>query len=228
MVLNVVGSSPTSHPFPSLPDPWFDFLIKLGIHLFYHNREDNLHLFLPFVLLIVTLPPMNYVAHYGSPLGDITLSCDGEAITGLWFDGQKHYMSLLSEPWEDIGRLGIEQPHLPVLDEACLWLDAYFSGAKPDSEPLLRPVETPFRRRVWQVLRTIPYGQTMTYGQIARLLGIRSAQAVGGAVGRNPISLMIPCHRVIGVDGKLTGYDAGLERKLWLLRLEGTALRNGE
>ncbi len=171
---------------------------------------------------------MNYIAQYGSPLGDITLACDGEAITGLWFNGQKHFMAQLTEPWENVGRLGREPSDLPIFNEACWWLDAYFSGARPGSEPLLRPMGTPFQRRVWQVLRAIPYGQTMTYGQIALQLDFRSAQAVGGAVGRNPISLMIPCHRVIGVGGKLTGYDAGLERKQWLLRLEGAAFLHVE
>ncbi len=164
---------------------------------------------------------MNYIAHYRSPIGDITLSCDGEAITGLWFDGQKHFMATLTSSgkdvvWLDDARLS----YFKVLRDAFHWLDVYFTGLQPGPVPLLRLTATPFRRRVWGILRTIPYGQTITYGQIARQLGTRSFQAVGGAVGHNPISLFIPCHRVIGANGDLTGYDAGLERKRWLLELE--------
>ncbi|MBQ7180127.1 MAG: methylated-DNA--[Bacteroidaceae bacterium] len=164
---------------------------------------------------------MNYIAHYESPLGGITLACDGEAVTGLWFDGQKHYMSQLHGPCKDVGRLVLLSSGMEVLSEARSWLDSYFSGICPARGPILRTMGTSFRQRVWEELQTISYGQTITYGQIARRLGVRSAQAVGGAVGHNPISLMIPCHRVIGAGGKLTGYDAGLERKQWLLRLEG-------
>ena len=111
---------------------------------------------------------------------------------------------------------------LPVFDETRRWLDLYIAaGEKPDSIPPLAPLGTPFQQRVWKILLTIPYGKTMSYGDIACLVSpTMSAQAVGGAVGRNPIAIIIPCHRVIGADGSLTGYGGGLERKRWMLELE--------
>lgn len=161
---------------------------------------------------------MEYVAHYTSPLGGITLASDGEALTGLWFDGQKYFGAGLAEDREE--------RELPVFDQAARWLDLYFGGQDPGFVPPLRMRATPFRRAVWEVLLTIPYGHTMTYGQIAdqmaRAQGKHvSAQAVGGAVGRNAVSLMIPCHRVVGADGSLTGYAGGLDKKIKLLTLEG-------
>ena len=162
---------------------------------------------------------MNYIHHYASPLGGITLTSDGEALTGLWFDGQKHFPhNLAAESTE---------AELPVFTQTVNWLDAYFSGKEPDFMPLLNLHTTPFRRAVCEVLLTIPYGQTMTYGKIAGILaeqrGIQrmSAQAVGGAVGHNPIAIIIPCHRVIGADGSLTGYAGGPDRKIKLLESEG-------
>ena len=161
---------------------------------------------------------MEYVAHYTSPLGGITLASDGEALTGLWFDGQKYFGAGLAEDREE--------RELPVFDQAARWLDLYFGGQDPGFVPPLRMRATPFRRVVWEILLTIPYGHTMTYGQIAgqmaRAQGKHvSAQAVGGAVGRNAVSLMIPCHRVVGADGSLTGYAGGLDKKIKLLTLEG-------
>lgn len=162
---------------------------------------------------------MEYIFHTPSPLGPITLSSDGEALTGLWFDGQTYFGATLSpDP---------VQKALPVFDRTLAWLEAYFSGRAPDFTPTLRPKATPFRRAVWDVLLTIPFGHTMTYGQIAAQLAQQqgatiSAQAVGGAVGHNPISLIIPCHRVVGSNGSLTGYAGGLQKKLRLLQLEGT------
>ena len=162
---------------------------------------------------------MEYSAPYDSPLGGITLTSDGAALTGLWFDGQTHFAGTL-----DPVRNG--KP-LPVFDEAERWLDVYFSGKEPWFTPPLNLKGTPFRRTVWEILLTIPFGRTMTYGEIARILaarnGIRrmSAQAVGGAVGHNPVALIVPCHRVVGADGSLTGYAGGLERKRRLLALEG-------
>ncbi len=161
---------------------------------------------------------MDYIYHYDSPLGGITMASDGEALIGLWFDGQQFYASTL-------GRVQ-EQRMLPIFEETSRWLDVYFSGQEPDFTPLLRPKGTPFRLSVWQYLLAIPYAQTVTYAEIAHYIAQQkgqksmSAQAVGGAVGHNPISLIIPCHRVIGTDGSLTGYAAGLERKGWLLALE--------
>ena len=155
---------------------------------------------------------MDYTSAYDSPLGEILLASDGEALTGLWFEGQRRFAATLAP--------GHEERILPVFEETAAWLDAYFSGAQPDFTPLLRPAGTAFQREVWALLRAIPYGQTVSYAELAARLGRSSARAVGGAVGRNPISLLIPCHRVIGADGSLTGYAGGLERKNRLLALE--------
>lgn len=161
---------------------------------------------------------MIYTSQYVSPLGAITLACDEEAVTGLWFNGQKHFGNSL--PPDTQGR------ERPLLKEAKKWLDIYFSGREPDFLPPLRYDSTPFRKAVCDIMLTIPYGRTMTYGDIAarvahqRGLEKMSAQAVGGAVGHNPISLMIPCHRVVGTGGSLTGYGGGIARKVKLLELE--------
>lgn len=161
---------------------------------------------------------MIYTSQYVSPLGAITLACDEEAVTGLWFNGQKHCGNIL--PPDTQGR------ERPLLKEAKKWLDIYFSGREPDFLPPLRYDSTPFRKAVCDIMLTIPYGRTMTYGDIAarvahqRGLEKMSAQAVGGAVGHNPISLMIPCHRVVGTGGSLTGYGGGIARKVKLLELE--------
>ena len=158
---------------------------------------------------------MDYTCHYDSPLGGITLSSDGEALTGLWFDGQKYFADTLDTEHAE--------KRLPVFDEAVRWLDLYFGGEVPDFTPELSPRGSAFRRRVWDALLAIPYGHTTTYGEIAKKLGCKSAQAVGGAVGHNPISLLIPCHRVLGADGSLTGYAGGVDKKRSLLALEQTA-----
>lgn len=142
---------------------------------------------------------------YHSPLGDIVLTSDGTSLKGLRFAEAP-----CGQPAQDI---------LPLAD-ACRWLDLYFSGAKPDFTPRLATMGTPFQQSVWRELLTIPYGQTVSYGYIANRLRCHSAQAVGGAVGRNPIALIIPCHRVIGSNGRLTGYAYGLDRKQWLLSHE--------
>ena len=157
---------------------------------------------------------MQYTHRYASPLGGITLASDGEALIGLWFEGQKHFGAGLAGD-------GVEKP-LPVFDQADRWLHLYFSGGKPDFTPPLRPRGTAFQETVWRRLLDIPYGRTAAYGEIAAALGLPpgAARAVGGAVGRNPISLIIPCHRVVGADGSLTGYAGGIERKKRLLELE--------
>ena len=161
---------------------------------------------------------MTFTQHYGSPLGSILLTADEMGLTGLWFDGQKHFA-------RDLPAQHTEQD-TPVLSEAKRWLDVYFSGREPDFLPPLRYDSTPFRRLICEIMLTIPYGSTMTYGQIAAEVARRqglanmSAQAVGGAVGHNPISLMIPCHRVVGTNGSLTGYGGGIARKVKLLELE--------
>lgn len=156
---------------------------------------------------------MNYTIHYDSPLGGITLASDGHALTGLWFDGQRHFGSTLEPQATQI-------TDLHIFDNARRWLDIFFSGCQPDFTPPLLLHGSPFAQRVWQTLLDIPYGQTVTYVELARRLGIRSAQAVGGAVGRNPISIIVPCHRVVGAGGNLTGYAGGLDRKRALLQLE--------
>ena len=161
---------------------------------------------------------MEYTHHYDSPLGGITIASDGEALTGLWFDGQKYFADTLEREHKDQA--------LPVFHEAERWLTLYFSGTAPDFIPPLVMKTTPFRKAVWEIMLTIPYGQTMTYGEIADGLARKkelvrmSAQAVGGAVGHNAISLIIPCHRVVGTNGSLTGYAGGIDKKIKLLTLE--------
>lgn len=159
---------------------------------------------------------MEYTHRCDSPLGSITLASDGEALTGLWFDGQKYFPAML----------GKEENGLPIFEQARRWLDLYFDGTAPDFTPPLKPKGTAFQKAVWEILRSIPYGKTMTYGEIAgrvaaqKGLARMSAQAIGGAVGHNPISILIPCHRVVGTNGSLTGYAGGVERKEKLLTLE--------
>lgn len=161
---------------------------------------------------------MQYVDHYQSPLGGITLAGTESALTGLWFDGQKYFGAALSSDYEE--------RETPVLAQTKHWLDCYFQESPPGFTPRLKLIGTPFRLAVWELLQQIPYGEVITYGKIAELIASRqglksmSAQAVGGAVGHNPISIIIPCHRVVGSDGSLTGYAGGLDKKLRLLTLE--------
>lgn len=162
---------------------------------------------------------MDYVYHYQSPLGGITFASNGTELLGLWFDGQKYFADTLSKEYEE--------KQLPVFEQTVRWLDIYFSGKEPDFTPPLLMKTTPFRKSVWEIMLTIPFGKTMTYGEIADRIakqkGIErmSAQAVGGAVGHNSISLIIPCHRVIGTNGSLTGYAGGIDKKAKLLEVEG-------
>jgi len=162
---------------------------------------------------------MDYNWHYDSPLGGITLASDGEALTGLWFDGQIYFADTMSDD--------SKKEELPIFVQTCHWLDIYFTGEEPNFTPQLKMNTTPFRKAVWEVLLTIPFGKTMTYGEIAKLIAQKrgiaqmSAQAIGGAVGHNSIALIIPCHRVVGSKGNLTGYAGGLDKKVKLLRLEG-------
>lgn len=163
---------------------------------------------------------MVYTKQYVSPLGSITLACDEEAVIGLWFNAQKYFGNILPEKIEE------EPENNLLLDDAKRWLDIYFSGKEPDFLPPLRYDSTDFRKKVCDIMLQIPYGKTVTYGEIAAEIakdfGMKkmSAQAVGGAVGHNPISLMIPCHRVVGKNGSLTGYGGGIDRKVKLLELE--------
>lgn len=166
---------------------------------------------------------MKYCTKIPSPLGTLTAASDGTAITGVWFDGQKYFGAGLTPE-------AVCRDDLPVFEELRRWLKDYFSGETPAALPAVRPAGTPFRQRVWAELLKIPRGTVTTYGQIAEALtqdGYRtSARAVGGAVGHNPVSVLIPCHRVVGSDGGLTGYAGGLERKLALLKLEGFDCEN--
>ena len=178
-----------------------------------------------------------YTSQYDSPLGTITVACDDEAIIGLWFNGQRHFGNVLPSEIVELGEnelrtLKVGCKANTLLEEARRWLDVYFSGQEPDFLPPLRYDSTPFRKAVCDIMLTIPYGKTMTYGDIADLIagerGIEkmSAQAVGGAVGHNPISLMIPCHRVVGTNGSLTGYGGGIDRKVKILELENADMTN--
>lgn len=159
-----------------------------------------------------------YLWKYQSPMGGMTMAGNQEALTGLWFDGQKYFGQNLS---------GKEtMMFLPVFEQTKNWLDLYFSGGNPSFTPLLKPQGSAFRLDVWELLKGIPYGETRTYGQIADTLAKKrglphmSAQAVGGAVGHNPISIIIPCHRLVGSNGSLTGYAGGIDKKAGLLALE--------
>lgn len=160
---------------------------------------------------------MLYSTQIPSPLGTLTLASNGSALTGLWLPDQRFFPASLPT----------FQPDLPLFVQAEAWLSAYFSGANPPIPFPLEPAGSPFRQQVWKLLRQIPYGQTTTYAALARQIAAiqgrpsMSSQAAGGAVGHNPISILIPCHRVLGSDGSLTGYAGGLEKKRWLLELEG-------
>lgn len=164
---------------------------------------------------------MYYKTGYDSPLGRLTLASDGEKLVGLWIEHQKYFGGTVPEEM-------LENPELPVFAAAKGWLNRYFAGTRPEiSELPLAPIGGEFRQIVWKILCEIPYGETTTYGDIANKAAAKlgrarmSAQAVGGAVGHNPISIIIPCHRVVGANGSLTGYAGGRRRKLWLLTHEG-------
>lgn len=161
---------------------------------------------------------MQYTQEYESPMGKILLACDEVGLIGLWFWGAKYFAhGLAPDP--------IRQEH-PVLAQARQWLDLYFAGKEPAFMPPLHPMGSPFQLAVWAILRQIPYGETTSYGAIAQTLARQSArsrvsaQAVGGAVGHNRISVIIPCHRVVGAGGSLTGYAGGIDKKIQLLTLE--------
>uniref|UniRef100_UPI0033410B74 methylated-DNA--[protein]-cysteine S-methyltransferase n=1 Tax=Castellaniella defragrans TaxID=75697 RepID=UPI0033410B74 len=162
-----------------------------------------------------------FSAYYDSPLGRIMLGAQGEKLVGLWLEGQKYFADTVDGEF-------VENPDLPILSSAAKWLDAYFAGKKPVISSLaLAPQGSAFRQQVWRILCDIPYGQYLSYGEIARKIAARtgrksmSGRAVGGAVGHNPISIIIPCHRVVGSGGSLTGYSGGIRKKIKLLELEG-------
>ena len=162
---------------------------------------------------------MKYIDYYTSPLGNITIASDGQSIIGLWFDGQKYDRQILEGE-------EVEEKSLPVFSQTKTWLDVYFSGREPDFTPPLSILGSAFQKLVDEIMVQIPYGKTMSYGEIAKEIEYRfpgktvSAQAVGGAVGHNNISLIVPCHRVIGADGSLTGYAGGIDKKEKLLQIE--------
>lgn len=162
---------------------------------------------------------MTSIQYYHSPIGRLLLSADEIGLTGVWLEGEKYFAHGLPADRREACT--------PILADTKRWLDEYFSGKEPDFMPPLHPIGSPFRQAVWQTLRRIPYGKTVTYGEIAREMARQkglpkmSAQAVGGAVGHNEISILIPCHRVVGAKGNLTGYAGGLSRKIQLLTLEG-------
>ncbi len=163
---------------------------------------------------------MSYCAFYVSPIGRLLLTSDGTNLTGLWIEKQKHYTDTVSDG-------AVFRDELPIFIKTKKWLDGYFRGLCPQISDLpLAPQGGEFRQMVWKILREIPYGQLSTYGEIAKIIAQKtgkakmSAQAVGGAVGNNPISIIIPCHRVVGTNGNLTGYAGGLDIKIELLKHE--------
>lgn len=163
---------------------------------------------------------MQYISCYQSPLGNILLAANDRGLTGLWFEGQKYFALYLEK--------NHQEKEIPILKRTKQWLDIYFSGKEPPFTVQLYFTGTEFQIQVWQILYAVPYGKLTTYGEIAKQLAAKrglkhmSAQAVGGAVGHNEISIIVPCHRVIGSNGSLTGYAGGIEKKQALLRLEGT------
>ena len=161
---------------------------------------------------------MHYTSRYESPLGGIVLAADENGLTGLWFEGQKYFALYLDKE--------NEEKELPVFEQTKKWLDIYFSGKEPDFKPPLHFTGSGFQNEVLEILCRIPYGQTTTYGAVARQLAKRrglksmSSQAVGGAIARNGISIIVPCHRVVGKSGSLTGYAGGIDKKIALLKME--------
>lgn len=161
--------------------------------------------------------------YYNSPIGNITMASDGESLCGLWFDGQKYFASTVKGETDD--------KTLPVFEQTKKWLDIYFLGNEPDFMPKFSLNGSEFRKAVWDILLTIPYGSVMTYGEIAKIMAKQrgvakmSAQAVGGAVGHNPVSIIVPCHRVVGTNGNLTGYAGGIDKKISLLKIEKTDVK---
>lgn len=163
------------------------------------------------------------MCRYMSPVGEIYLAARGEKLLGVWIEGQKYFAASVKED--------VTACDTPVLKLTRNWLDCYFAGENPETGLLpLAPEGSDFRRIVWKLLCEIPYGQVVTYGEIARRAAAvmgksrMAAQAIGGAVGHNPISIIIPCHRVVGANGSLTGYGGGIEKKIWLLNHEGVDL----
>ena len=168
-----------------------------------------------------------YLTNYNSPIGKLTIASDGDNIIGLWIEGQKYFLDTIKN--DNIKK----EDNLEIFKNAKEWLDRYFKGKKPDiNEIRLCPIGNEFRKNVWKILCQIPYGETITYGDIAKRIAKKmnrksmSAQAVGNAVGHNPISIIIPCHRVVGKNGSLTGYAGGIDKKIKLLKIENVNTNN--
>ena len=164
---------------------------------------------------------MDYSTTYQSPLGLLTLASDGDNLVGLWIEGQKYHSNIVTDTTTG-------KDDLPIFGIVKDWLDRYFTGEQLNISQLpLAPFGSGFRRKVWKILCEIPYGNVITYGEIAKRMAVAtnkermSSQAIGGAVGHNPISIIIPCHRVVGSNGSLTGYAGGIDLKVKLLELEG-------
>lgn len=164
---------------------------------------------------------MYYISHYSSPLGQITLASQHNKLVGVWIEGQKYFGQMLSAQKE-------EAPNLAIFNQTKKWLDDYFAGKNPAITKLaLAPQGSEFRHKVWDILVQIPYGKVITYGDIAKQISANmSNQAVGGAVGHNPLSIIIPCHRVVGTNGNLTGYAGGIDKKVWLLEHEQVDIKD--
>ena len=178
---------------------------------------------------------MLYLTEYASPLGMLSISCSKQGLVGLWIEGQKYFQSTLTGKevktifieLDDVKNHENRNPAVKFLTKTISWLERYFRGEKPEiGDLLLDPQGSEFRKLVWKNLCEIPYGEVITYGELAKKVAVQmgkesmSAQAIGGAVGHNPISIIIPCHRVVGADGSLTGYAGGVEKKKWLLEME--------
>lgn len=167
---------------------------------------------------------MQYTSHYQSPIGSILLAADDVGLTGLWFEGQKYFALYLDKEHKE--------KEIPLFNSVKKWLTIYFSGKEPDFAVPLHFTGSAFQNEVWEILCSIPYGQTMTYGDIAKRIAVKrglprmSAQAVGGAVGHNEISIIVPCHRVVGGNGSLTGYAGGIDKKIKLLQLEKADMKS--
>lgn len=167
---------------------------------------------------------MYYFTTYPSPVGLLTLAGTEDSLAGLWLEGQKYFLGTLPEA-------PARNDHAAIFQQTAVWLDRYFSGDRPAVCDLpLAPIGGGFRQRIWKLLCEIPYGEVTTYGDLSKKAAAQmgkkrmSPQAVGGAVGHNPISIIIPCHRVVGTNGSLTGYAGGIDKKLWLLKHEGASL----
>lgn len=169
---------------------------------------------------------MFYICHYSSPMGLITLASQHNKLVGAWIEGQKYFGQIVNATKQ-------EKSNLTIFNQTKKWLDDYFLEKKPSIKQLsLAPQGSAFRHMVWDILTQIPYGEVITYGYIAKQVALKcnkphmSSQAVGGAVGHNPLSIIIPCHRVIGANGNLTGYAGGIDKKIWLLQHEQVDIQN--